>query len=242
MRYIIVCPITLLLFHIAAVASFAATRDEISSAIEARCKITKPGFLGDYKEIGSVLVVRKEGLRANRPSASFKPNVIANGRIEAVGGGDVPPGGKVDGRLKAGDRLYLYGILTGNDYVQLDIFTVRTFIVTGTRAPTPLQASVRFRYGEGLANVTARQVLEDIGAWLETEGEVKSSREGYPGVEAGSEGKAATTRTVELGQSQEEVAAIMGEPDKKILLGKKTVFVYGNLKVMFVDGKVADAY
>jgi hypothetical protein len=51
-----------------------------------------------------------------------------------------------------------------------------------------------------------------------------------------------TTRTVRLGQSQEEVAAILGEPDKKILLGKKAVFVYGDLKVVFIGGKVADAY
>jgi hypothetical protein len=47
--------------------------------------------------------------------------------------------------------------------------------------------------------------------------------------------------TVRLGQSESEVTAILGQPDKKILLGAKSVFVYGNLKVVFIDGKVTDA-
>lgn len=222
--------LSLLMLLFLAGTSFASTREEIKSAIETRCKITKPGFLGDYKEIGSVLVVMKEGLRANRPSASFKPNVITGDRIASAGGGDLPLGGNIDGNLKIGDRLYLYGVRTGSDFVQLDIFTVKTFVVTGTRGPTPLQASVRFRYDEGLAVVSAKRVVEDIGSWLKTEGE------------ANPEWGARTTRTIQLGLTQDEVTAILGKPDKEILLGKKTVFVYQNLKVVFVDGKVSDAY
>lgn len=234
--------LSLLMLLFLAGTSFAATGEEIKSAIEARCKITKPGFLGDYREIGSVLVVMKEGLRANRPSASFKPNVITGDRIIAAGGGDLPLGGNIDGNLKIGDRLYLYGIRTGADFVQLDIFTVKTYVVTGTRGPTPLQASVRFHYDEGLGGVSVKRVIEDIGSWLKTEGEVKSDGEAGPGGEAKPKGDDGTTRTIQVGQTQEEVTAILGQPDKKILLGKKTVFVYQNLKVVFVDGRVSDAY
>jgi hypothetical protein len=49
------------------------------------------------------------------------------------------------------------------------------------------------------------------------------------------------TRTVRLGQTEAEVEAILGAPDKKILLGTKSVMVYGKVKVIFIDGKVADA-
>jgi hypothetical protein len=38
-----------------------------------------------------------------------------------------------------------------------------------------------------------------------------------------------------------EVTAILGPPEKQILLGAKTIFVYRDMKVVFVDGKVADA-
>ncbi|HET6421739.1 MAG TPA: hypothetical protein VFG19_16400 [Geobacteraceae bacterium] len=242
MRYLIIYASTMLLLHLFGGAAFAVTQEEIRSAVETRCKITKPGFLGDYKEIGSVLVVRKEGLRANRPSASFSPNVITNGGAATAGGGDLPPGGNADGVLKTGDRLYLYGVRTGNDFVQLDLFTVRTFIVTGTRGPTPLQASVRYRYDEGLAGVTSKQVMEDIGAWFRIEGGAGADRETEQDGGNGPGGGPAATRTVNLGQSQQEVTAILGEPEKKILLGKKAVFVYRDLKVVFIDGKVADAY
>jgi hypothetical protein len=37
------------------------------------------------------------------------------------------------------------------------------------------------------------------------------------------------------------VTAILGPPEKQVLLGAKTIFIYRDVKVMFVDGKVADA-
>ncbi len=243
MQYLIRFAFSLLLLNLLVGSSFAVTREEIKSTIEARYKITTPGFFGNFKEIGSVLVVQKEGLRANRPGALFKPNVVMNGRITAVGGGDLPLGGNIDGNLKIGDRLHLYGIRTGDDYVELVLFTVKTFVVTGsgTRGPTPLQASARFRYDQGLAAVTSEQVIEDIGAWFKAEGEAKAEREAKKEGEAKAERDVKASRIVRLGQTPEEVTTILGEPEKKILLGAKTVFVYKDVKVVFIDGKVADA-
>jgi hypothetical protein len=48
------------------------------------------------------------------------------------------------------------------------------------------------------------------------------------------------TSTIRLGQTLEEVTAILGPPEKQILLGAKTIFVYRDVKVVFVEGKVAD--
>jgi len=52
---------------------------------------------------------------------------------------------------------------------------------------------------------------------------------------------AGVTRTIRSGQSPEEVVAILGAPGKIFILGAKTIFVYKDIKVIFVDGKVADA-
>jgi hypothetical protein len=209
--------------------SFAVTRDEITSALEARYRYTVPGFFGDFKAIGSVLVVQQDGLRDDRPAALFKPNVISGGRITAAGGGGLPLGRDLDGSLKGGDRLYLYGVTSGEDYVELNLFTVKTFVITGTRGPTPLQASTRFRYDGGLAGVSSRQVMNDIALWFRTEEESRRATD------------AAATRTIRLGQTLAEVIAIFGAPEKEILLGSKTVLVYRDIKVVFVDGKVTDA-
>ena len=228
---------SLVTFHILAGTSFAVTQEEIKSVLETRYRPTKPGFFGDFKEIGSVLVLQKAGLRANRPSKIFAPNVIIGRQVATAGGGDLPLGGNIDPALKIGDRLHLYGVRTGDDYVELEIFTVNTFVVvgSGTRGPTPLQASTRFRYDEGLAAVSTGRVMDDIREWFRVEGEAGLSVEPRTAADAG------VTRTIRSGQAPEEVVAILGAPGKIFILGAKTIFVYKDIKVIFVDGKVADA-
>jgi hypothetical protein len=247
MHYRTRCAVILLLLLTATAAS-AATRDEAASAVTARYRITTPAFLGGFKEIGSVLTPHREGLRANRPSKAFKPNVVKNRQLVAAGGGDLPLGVR-DGALKPGERLHLYGVSTGDDYVQLDLYTVATYVVPGVRGPTPLQASVRFQYDGGLAAVTTQQLLDDIGEWLAAEGEQRpAAGESRPAAEprpaaapAQPRPAGGATSTIRIGQTQEEVTAILGPPEKQILLGAKTIFIYRDVKVVFVDGKVVDA-
>jgi hypothetical protein len=52
--------------------------------------------------------------------------------------------------------------------------------------------------------------------------------------------QAANTKTVELGQTPDQVKAALGAPDKIIKLGAKDVYVYKDMKVVFIDGKVSD--
>jgi len=228
---------TLLIFQTLSGVSLAVTQEGILSLLESRYRITRPAFLGGFKEIGSVFILNKNGLRMNRPSKIFSPNLIKEHRIERVGGGDVPPGSGIDPDLKMGDRLHLYGIRTGDNFVQLDLFTVNTFVVpgSGTKGPTPLQASTRFIYDEGLGEVTPERVFNDIREWFVAEGE------SFAPVEARGTGNGVTAKTVQLGQSREEVVAIIGPPSKIFLLGNKTIFVYPDIKVIFIDGKVTNA-
>jgi hypothetical protein len=228
---------SLLLLQMHAGTSAAVTPEEMKGVVEARYRVTKPGFFGDFKEIGTVFVVQKEGLRANRPSKVFAPNVIAGHRIAKTGGGDLPLGGSLDPDLKVGERLHLYGVRSGEEFIELEFFTVNTHIVagSGTRGPTPLQASTRFRYDGGLAAVASDRVMDDIHEWFRAEGEA-----GPAPVPRG-EGDAGATRTIRSGQSREEVVSVLGAPGKIFSLGAKTVFVYRDIKVIFIDGKVTDA-
>jgi hypothetical protein len=52
---------------------------------------------------------------------------------------------------------------------------------------------------------------------------------------------AAPPATVEIGQTPDQVTAILGQPEKIINLGAKQIYVYKDLKVTFVKGKVTDA-
>ena len=51
---------------------------------------------------------------------------------------------------------------------------------------------------------------------------------------------AATTKSIELGQTIAEAEAALGPPEKRIKLGPKTIFIYKDLKITFLDGKVSD--
>lgn len=247
MGYRILFTISLTLLLFGGGSAFAVTPNEIKSAIESRYKITIPGFLGDFKEIGSVLLVQKEGLRADRPWACFKPNVMKGGQIETAGGGDLPLGNNVESSLKIGDRLHLYGVLSRDNYVELRLFTVKAFIITGSgkRGPIPLQASTRFQYDEGLGAVTAKKVMEDIDTWFKAEDGARDDAEPKSKFEAKAKDDARSrsmaTSTVQLGQTLEKVIAILGSPEKKILLGAKTILVYKDLKLVFIEGKLTDA-
>ena len=47
--------------------------------------------------------------------------------------------------------------------------------------------------------------------------------------------------TIQLGQTVDQVQAVLGQPDKIVNLGAKLIYVYKDLKVIFMNGKVADA-
>jgi hypothetical protein len=45
---------------------------------------------------------------------------------------------------------------------------------------------------------------------------------------------------IELGQTVEQVVAAMGQPEKIVNLGEKQLYVYKDLKITFLNGKVSD--
>lgn len=219
-RLTIVC--LLLLTHLVPGASWAATPAGVRSAIEARYKLTSLDALGFLHESGTVLVVRQEGLRADRPGAFNRATVIRDREVVEAGGARVSLGGNLDGRLKIGDQLQLYGIRVEDRFVELNLSTVKTFVVAGSRAPTRLQALICLQYDQGIAALTAGQVLGDMDAWFGTENAFRAAK------------------TVQQGQTEDEVIAILGEPEKKVLLGAKAVYIYSDMKLVFRDGRLAD--
>jgi hypothetical protein len=50
----------------------------------------------------------------------------------------------------------------------------------------------------------------------------------------------AAPASIELGQTTDQVVAALGQPDKVVKLGTKQIYVYKDLKVTFVNGKVTD--
>lgn len=220
--YYRVVVVFLLLVCLAPGTVCAVTPDVMRADLNSRYRITALDALGFLKESGTVLIVRKEGLRVDRPGAFNRATVIRDGQVSEAGGATLPLGSDNDGALKIGERLHIYGILVDDTTVQLNLYTVKGYVLPGTRGAVKLQAMVHFRYDQGLTALTGRQVLSDIETWFGTENALRASK------------------TVSQGQTLEEVIAVLGEPEKKVLLGAKTVFIYSDMKLIFRDGRLVD--
>lgn len=48
------------------------------------------------------------------------------------------------------------------------------------------------------------------------------------------------TQTIQMGQTTDQVVASMGQPQKIVNLGPKQIYVYKDLKITFLNGRVAD--
>lgn len=216
------CTIIMLLALLAPGAAPAVTPEAMQAEIQARYRLTIVDRLGFLKESGTRLIVRKPGLRVDRPGRFNRATLVRDGHVAEQGGAGIPLGGGFDGSLKPGDQLWLNAVRVDEQSVELELSTVEKHVVTGSRGAVPLQSRVRFPYDQGLAMTTAHQVLGDIEVWF------------------GSEQAARKAKTVRQGQTQDEVVSILGEPEKKILLDSKAVFVYSDMKLVFRDGRLVD--
>jgi hypothetical protein len=46
--------------------------------------------------------------------------------------------------------------------------------------------------------------------------------------------------TIALGQTPDQVTGLLGQPDKIVNLGAKQIYIYKDMKITFVKGKVSD--
>jgi hypothetical protein len=202
------------------------TGDEVLTALQSRITLTKVNpWSRNIATPGTVLTVQKAGLVAADPKAFTKLIRIKNGDLVSSGGSTLF-GGSSGHDLKPGDKVYLYDFSprSGHEGFLVKVMTVATYDVV-KRGSTSSQHGVsfiEFTFDGGLDAIDANTALAALSKWFKTDQEA-------------SEG-----RTVKLGQTPAEVEAILGSPDKRIDLGAKLVYVYKDMKVIFVNGHVSD--
>ena len=172
-------------------------------------------------------------------------------------------GKQAPSQLQVTTRNYVTGEkfwVTKIDYPQDGVvFTLFTDAVNDVR----YQCTLKFVYPKGV-QLTADQVVTLVGDVLKVQpddsnanqggGDQNQQQQGQGDQQAAQGGggdqqqaapadaaPAAPPATVEMGQTPDEVVAILGQPEKIINLGTKQIYVYKDLKVTFVKGKVTDA-
>jgi hypothetical protein len=109
--------------------------------------------------------------------------------------------------------------------------------------PTPsAYAAVAPPPDPNVASELAQEAKDADAAESEVLAEAKQSESGQGDTGGGAAPAAAAAAPAELsvGQTPEQVTAALGQPKQIVKLGTKQIYVYPDMKVTFVNGKVSD--
>ena len=183
----------------------------------------------DYNRItqpGTILAIRVPGIYAdvaNTENAIVNTNVV-NGQVSQATGWSAAFGGSTSysRTLNPNEKVYVTQVDVKRDAVQLELLTVDVTTL-GDGQGTRYRAEVNFTI-PGIDTMTA----EDIKKTIDTV------------VADPATASAVQSKTVKLGMSPDEVKTSLGNPDKVVDLDSKQIFVYKDMKIVFMDGKVSD--
>ncbi len=214
--------------------------------LQAQYQLARVGGHGAQRALidpGTVLVVQKGGI------LGVDPNLLGNCPAKYQKGVLKPPNtmcanmAQTGRNFEAGDKVYVTKI----DVVQKDEKVVLKIVAcdtcNGVNPPTFYKSQVDFIFPAGYLE------KGDVGAIEDTIGEVFAlnaipapppapTADAPPATPPST--PAAAPATIQSGQTIDQVVGILGQPEKKVDLGAKQIFVYKDLKVTFMDGKVSD--
>jgi len=179
-------------------------------------------------EPGTIFVMQKEGLVAGPADDVGIPEASVKDGVPKQKGGLGGLLRKTTTRtLNKGERVYLIGIDVQDDLVKMTMLTCDMSAVQaeGSTKQTRYRGAALFEFGKPTLSAmdleTAKKAIEVV---LLPEDKATAT----------------STKTIALGMTMVEVEAILGKPENIINLGSKVTYVYKNMKIIFVDGKVAD--
>jgi hypothetical protein len=153
--------------------------------------------------------------------------------------------------LKKGDKVYptKIDVKVDKDMVVMGIVACDT--CNNTDPPTYNKANVEFQFPKGsLAKASAGDVEDTIGQLLAISDDSQQSQGGdqqgggqQQGQQQGGgqqQQAEAEPQTIQMGMTADQVVGAMGKPNKMVNLGPKQIYVYKDLKVTFLNGKVVD--
>jgi hypothetical protein len=206
-------------------------KNALKEALEASYPLTHRAALSPDRitQQGVVLVIQKQGIAAD-PSSDLRYSItyVRDGQIGEQGGATPALFNKTNTRVfKLGEKVYVTGVKVGDDYVMLELMSCDMVDVVnkGSTKQTRYKAALSFKFDKDtLPTLSPEKVKATISPVIATEAEAAGQN----------------TKTISLGQTPEQVEAILGKPDKIVNLGPKVTYIYKDMKVVFQDGKVAD--
>ena len=176
---------------------------------------------------GTVLLVNVEGISASPGGdKTYLKNTLHEGHVQQASGFGAMFSNKNTNRdYKVGEKVYMFKNDINDDDIALFLISQETspIQVDGKTVQSRYKALLHVEFPKGtLSSMPPATFREIVTSALKLEGE------------------ATAPKTVELGQTTAQVEAAFGKPDKILKIGAKTIYVYKDVKVTFVNGKVSD--
>jgi hypothetical protein len=240
-------------------AASAQTPVSLQEQLNAQYKPAKmkSGFGGaTVVEAGTVLAVQKGGVLSvpstalTTCSAKFQDN-----RLHPSVGFCAAMLKNVSSYFQPGSKVYPLKIEVNPEKGKISFEVVACDSCNGGGSGSSMKGGVVFQFAKGyLETATAGTVEDTIGQVFSVSsdgqdgGQNGEQNQGEPQAQAGPQGGQPATQqqaqaepqTIQLGQSIVQVLAALGKPEKIVNLGPKQIYVYKDLKVTFLDGKVSD--
>lgn len=221
--------------------------------------IQKGGILGVPYSDKTVLTTKYENGTVHSPNAA-----MAEARKKLFGHfSQTASEGQTTHLFQKGDKVYVTKVSVNVDKDSVELGIVACDTCNKTDPPTYNKAQVQFEFPKGsLAKAGAGDVEDTIGQLLAISDDSQQSDQNAQqqggqdqqqggqqqtadqGQQAGDQQQPAQQQaepqTIEKGQSPDQVVAAVGKPDKIVNLGAKQLYIYKDMKITFVNGKVTD--
>jgi hypothetical protein len=191
-------------------------------------------------EPGTVLVIQQAGILGVPPiSLTLAPATYKDGSLHPPGGLAASMAGKNSRQLPVGDKIYVTKLDVNLKKDRVTFRIIECDTCNGTAQPSSYKSDIFFDFPKGTLQTTSVPDVEDTIAKVFT-----IDNPAPPAAPASAPQAPAPTAaqpaSIQLGQTIDQVVAALGQPEKTVNLGSKQIYVYKDLKVTFVGGKVSD--
>ena len=223
----------------------------LASQLKAQYKLAKVGMdAGGWSvtQPGTVLVIQKGGILGVPPAyAAIATATFKDGELHLPNGFTAAMVGQVSRHLAIGEKVYIFKMDVHAKTDKISFFLIECDACNNVQQPSSFKALLVFQFPKGyLDSADPSQVLDVISQVLATDsGSADQQQAPQPQQSEQAPTSVDTvpppaTATIQLGQSIDQVKAALGQPEKIVDLGKKQIYVYKDLKITFIDGKVSD--
>jgi hypothetical protein len=221
-------------------------------------------------EEGTVLVIKKDGILSVPYGDQPIATKYQDGTVRSPSASMVAPRGNLTGKVgqqqttrlfQTGERVYPSKIAVNLPKDQVTISVVSCDACNDVSPTTFYKADVVFQFPKGTLATSSRSQVEDTIAELLNIDDTPSDQgsgqggngngagnandeqrrnQGGGGGQAQQQAPPPEPQQIEKGETPDQVKAVLGQPDKIINFGSKQIFIYKDLKVTFLNGKVSD--